>query len=119
MTVVTGAAGVVVAVTTGAVPVPLVSPGDAHERDGRAEPVTLFPDSHSPSPAPEDGTGSRTGADSGMGAASGTSATATSQPSPSGIATPGQGSLGGKSETRSRSSATFRAQDEPFALFPR
>ena len=42
LSVVTGAAGLVVAVTTGAIPVPLVSPGDAHERDARAEPVTLL-----------------------------------------------------------------------------
>jgi hypothetical protein len=83
LSVVTGVAGLVVAVTTGAVPVPLVSPGDAHERDARAEPVTLYADSAAPSGAPHDQTGGRAGSDPGKGAVPGTSETPTAQPSPS------------------------------------
>jgi hypothetical protein len=83
LTVVTGAAGVVVAVTTGAGPLPLVSPGEAHESDARAEPITLYVDSKSPSGAPQDETGHRSGSGSGTGAVPGISQAPTSKPWPS------------------------------------
>lgn len=92
LSVVTGAAGLVVAVTTGAVPVPLVSPGDAHEGgDARAEPATLYVDSGAPSGAPQDETGQPAGSDSGEHSVPGTSETPTARPTASSQAsTPAQ-----------------------------
>jgi hypothetical protein len=107
LSVVTGAAGLVVAVTSGAVPLPLESPGDPYERGApgargaqTAHPVALYVGSGAPS-----ATGTDPGAGPRSGAADATRSRGGSQP------TSGAPGASGSSQTSQRT-----ASAEPSAV---